>query len=282
MDAPVSEPPSPLPAHELSNVGGGNVAVSTQRGSAVHHLAILSTGLAAIAFIPYLITRRQVSTLRRKIDEMGATTALLKQRQALGQIAPGVEGESTASGLLAQMRQEMEAMREQLEQKESERAQALSDMTMDVIHINEEMDALRGDISSAVHTLQQGFRKDTEDYRGDAQEQIRQLRGEQESLRSELFKLSDEIQSAKTGPQASELQRLLLETKQTRAVFGAIGSSLGDIATIIQRVEIEMGHERTGGYDPVERLRVLALQMQDESFQGERQTPYEGGRRRRG
>jgi len=283
MDAPASEPPSPLPAHEHVNTGGDNVAVSTQRGSAARHLAILSTGLAAIAFIPYLLTRRQVSSLRRRIDEMGATTALLKQRQGLAQVAPGVEGGATASGLLTQMRQEMAAMREQLEQKDSERAKALSDMTMDVIHVNEELDHLRGDITSAVNALQQGFRKDTEDNRGEAQEQIRQLRVEQEALRSELFKLSDEIQSAKTGPQASELQRLLLETKQTRAVFGAIGSSLGDIAHIIQRVEIEMGHERTGGYDPVERLRILALQMQDESFQvGERQKPYEGGRRGRG
>lgn len=54
-----------------------------------------------------------------------------------------------------------------------------------------------------------------------------------------------------------------------RAIFGAIGSSLGDVATIIQRVEIELGHERSAGYDPVERLRVLALLMQEEPFEGE-------------
>lgn len=50
------------------------------------------------------------------------------------------------------------------------------------------------------------------------------------------------------------------------AVFGAIGTSLGDVATLIQRVEIEMGHERSpGGYDPLERLRLLALRLEEES-----------------
>ncbi|KAJ7276115.1 hypothetical protein B0H12DRAFT_1083682 [Mycena haematopus] len=257
MNTPASEPPSP--ASQLINPGS------------------TITGLAAIAFVPYLITRRQVSTLRRRIDEMGATTALLKQRQSLSQVTPGVEPGATASGLLAQMRQEMEAMREQLEQKDSERAKTLSDMTMDAILINEELDELRGDVSKAVDGSSwagsrleplegdlHGLRKETEAYRSEVQEQLRQLRAEQESLRSALFKLSDEVQSAKTSPQ-SELQQLMLESRHTRAVvFGDIGTALGDIAYVIQRLDVEMGHEtRNGGYDPVERIRVLALRMQE-------------------
>ncbi|KAF7355062.1 Growth arrest-specific 2-like [Mycena sanguinolenta] len=288
METPASEPPSPLPTRELTSQGGNNVAVSTRRGSAIGHLAILSTGLAAIAFIPYLVTRRQVSTLRRRIDEMGATTALLKQRQSLGQVAPGVEPEVTTAGLLAEMRQEMAAMREQLEQKDSERTKTLSDMTMDAILINEQLDELRGDVSKAVdgsswagsrlellqsglHALRketESLRKETEAYRGEVQEQLRQLRVEQDSLRSALFKLSDEVQSSRTPPHSSELQQLLQETRRTRAVvFGDIGTALGDIAYVIQRLDVEMGHEfRHGGYDPVERIRVLALRMQDEGL----------------
>ncbi|KAF8211425.1 hypothetical protein K438DRAFT_1958537 [Mycena galopus ATCC 62051] len=280
MDAP--ERPSPLPAHEFFNTSGSdNVAVSPQRGSALGHLAILGTGLVAIAFIPYCITRRQVSTLRRRIDEMGATTALLKQRQAMSQVAPGIEPEATASGLLAQMRQELTAMREQLEQKDSQRVKALSEVTTDVLLINTELHDLRGDISKAaagsslsgsqLEPLEdglQGLREQMETYRGEINEEIRQLRAEQESLRSALFKLSDEVQSAKTGPQSSDLQQLLLETRHTRAVvFGDLPIALGDIAYVIQRLDIEMGHEPAAGYDPVERLRLLALRMQDESYQ---------------
>ncbi|KAK7061474.1 growth arrest-specific 2-like protein [Favolaschia claudopus] len=281
---------SAAPAHEPS---ADNASISTQRGSAVRHLAILGMGLATMAFIPYLVTRRQVTTLRRRLDEMGATTALLKQRQT----SSGVMEGTGSSDLLAQMRQELAIMREELDQKVAERTQPPSDtLTLDIININEDMDALRGDVSSAVEAQSllssrldsiqsslHALRKENETYRGEVQELLRQLRAEQDASRSELFKLSDELQSAKTGPQASELQRLLIETRQTRAVFGAIGTSLGDIAHIIQRVEIEMGHESKGAYDPVERLRVLALQMQDDSFQvsGDRHSAYEGRGRRK-
>ncbi|KAJ7937305.1 hypothetical protein B0H13DRAFT_1945259 [Mycena leptocephala] len=306
-----SERPSPLPAPQPTNMGVDDVAVSTQRGSAVRHLAILGTGLLGIAFLPYMITRRQVATLRRRIDEMGATTTLLRQRQAaLGLVTPGAESGATATSVLAQMRQELVAMREQLEQKDSERAKSLSDMTMDVIHINEALDEIRDSVSTLEAANDEsgprleildgdlhGLRVGTESGWAEVQEQIRQLRGDQDALRSELFKLSDEVQSAKTAPQNSELQRLLLETKQTRygistvrlpkvslfpsrAIFGSIGTSLGDIATIIHQVQIEMGHERSGGYDPVERLRVLALQMQDQTIHDEKVKSYERGRGR--
>ncbi|KAJ7047628.1 hypothetical protein C8F04DRAFT_15113 [Mycena alexandri] len=286
MDSQTSEPPSgpivvPL---EPMNVAGDDAVVTYQRGSAIRHLAILSTLLIPIAFIPYMVTRRQVTTLSRKIDEVGATTALLKRRLALGQAGPGMESESGAA-LLAQMRQEMEAMRQQFESKESQRTKYLSDMTLHVNLINEELDKVKGDVlgnapnprlanvETGLRNLEDGvdnIRQQIGTQALDVQEQIRLLRGEQEALRSELFKLSDEVQSVKTGPQNSELQKLLVETKQTRAIFGAIGSSLGDVATIIQRVEIEMGHERSAGYDPVERLRVLALQMQDQTFRVEK------------
>ncbi|KAJ7368008.1 hypothetical protein DFH08DRAFT_830064 [Mycena albidolilacea] len=289
MDTPASEPPSPLPPPEPITPGADNVTVAAERGSAVRHLAILSTGLATIAFIPYLITRRQVSTLRRKVDEVGATTTLLKQRQGLGQVAPGAESGPTTAAILAQMRQEIEAMRAQLEQKDSERAESLSGITMDVIDVNEELDQVKSGLTHATDGISwldsrlkplEGLGNQTEVNLGEIHEQIRLLRAEQEALRTEVFKLSDEVQTAKTGPQASELQRLLLETKQTRAIFGSIGTSLGDLAHVIERVEIELGHERNGGYDPVERLRVLALQMQDESFEaGERQAS--NGRRGR-
>lgn len=157
---------------------------------------------------------------------MGATTALLKQRQALGSVTPGMEP-GAATALLTQMRHEMEAMRQQLERKDSERTESLSDITMDVIQLNEELDGIRGDISTAATANNDSLdtlRNETESRWAEVQDHLRQLRGEQEALRSELFKISDELQSAKTGPQSTELQRLLLETKQTRYVSFSMGS----------------------------------------------------------
>ncbi|KAJ7086624.1 hypothetical protein C8R44DRAFT_820602 [Mycena epipterygia] len=291
MDSQSSERPS-LPARDLIN-GAGDDATVYNRGSAVRHLAILGSFLIPIAFLPYMITRRQVTTLRRRVDEMGAITAFLKQR-FLAPIAPA--GEAGAPALLTQMRQELEVMRDQA----SQRATTQSDLTMDIININEELDQMRNAISSAqatqsalpdnhisreeLETVEHGLhklRREAESSSADIQDQIRLIRGEQEALRSEFFKISDQLQSAKTGPHAvdsTELHRLLQEAQQTRAIFGAIGSSLGDVATIIQRVEIEMGHERTtGGYDPLERLRVLAMQMQ---MQDETIRPEKRGRTR--
>ncbi|KAJ7499183.1 hypothetical protein FB451DRAFT_1204556 [Mycena latifolia] len=280
-----SEPHSP-PASEPRNGGDADTIVSNNRGSAIRHLAILGSVLIPIAFLPYMITRRQLTTLRRRVDEMGATTfTLLKQRNLDG--PPG--GEVGASALFAQMRQELEALREQLEHKASLRANSLSDITLDVINMNEQLDQIRDDILSVrdansaspdkhisreelLKTVDDGLhtlRQETEPSWADVNNQIRMLHGGQDALRSELFKLSDQVQSTMTGPHAvdsSELHRLLQEARQTRAIFGAIGSSLGDVATVIQRVEIEMGHEHSGGYDPIERLRVLALRMQDGSF----------------
>ncbi|KAJ7179375.1 hypothetical protein C8R46DRAFT_1073574 [Mycena filopes] len=261
MDAQVSKQP-PMPIAVPMDLTKDDAAVIDQRGSAVRHLAILSTLLVPIAFLPYMMTRRRVTALSRKIDAIGGTAAL-RRGQAPGQ---GAESESGAL-LLVRMRQEMDAMRQQLETRESKRTK----------HIMEELDKLKGDVPTPgnasnprLESLEAGLRN-LEDGMGslgqqmgahasDVQEQIRLLRGQQEALRSELFKLSDEVQN-------SELQKLLSETKQTRAIFGAIGSSLGDVATIIQRVEIEMGHDsqRSAGYDPVERLRVLGLQMQDQT-----------------
>ncbi|KAJ7774265.1 hypothetical protein DFH07DRAFT_123891 [Mycena maculata] len=267
MDPAAPEPCS-APAPDLMPIhdGGGDVPVSS-RGSPIRHLAILSAILAPIAFLPYFLTRRRLTTLRRRVDEMGATTALLKHRHPLG--PSGETGATTA--LLTQMRQDMDAMRAQLEHNDSERAKSLSDMTMDVIHINEELDHIRGDImtASGAQSASPISREETA-----VDEQIRLLRNEQDALRTELFKMTNQSQSAQTGPDvvdSTELHRLIHETRQTRAIFGAIGSSLGDVATIVQRVEIEMGHERpSSGYDPVERLRVLAMHLQDETFQGER------------
>ncbi|CAK5262614.1 unnamed protein product, partial [Mycena citricolor] len=114
------------------------------------------------------------------------------------------------------------------------------------------------------------------------QEHVRQLQTDRDALQSEVFRLADVVQQTaahRTGPDAldgRELHRLLNEARNTRSIFGAIGLSLGDVATIIQRVEIEMGHERAPGYDPVERLRVLALRMQQESFEGERRDHEQG------
>jgi chromosome segregation ATPase len=130
------------------------------------------------------------------------------------------------------MRQEIEAMRAQLEQKDSERAESLSGITMDVIDVNEELDQVKSGLTHATDGISwldlrlkplEGLGNQTEVNLGEIHEQIRLLRAEQEALRTEVFKLSDEIQTAKTGPQASELQQLLLETKQTRYDIISVG-----------------------------------------------------------
>lgn len=229
MDSQTSEPPSGRIMVAPEPMNGNDAVVTNQRGSAIRHLAILSTLLSvpiALAFLPYMVTRRQVTTLSRKLDEMGATTALLQRRLALEQVGPGMESESGA----ALLRQEMEAMRQQFESREFQRTKFLSDMTLDVTHINEELDKVKGDVlanasnprlatvETSLRSLEDGV-DNIRQHALDVQEQIRLLRGEQEALRSELFKLSDEVQSVKTGPQNSELQKLLLDAKQTRLVY---------------------------------------------------------------
>ncbi|KAJ7283913.1 hypothetical protein C8J57DRAFT_1293927 [Mycena rebaudengoi] len=252
-----------------------DVAISRSRGSALGHLAILGSVLVPIAFLPYIITRRQLNMLRRKVDEMGANTALLRQPSR----------SETGASALGQMRQEIEALRQEVERKGSEHSDSVSSLTLDVIHMNEELDGMKGDImarskgprvpreelleplESGLHQLHQ----ESETFRADLQEELRLLRAEQDALRSQLFKMADEWQSARTSPHAvdgSELQKLLQEARQARAesgaAFKAIGSSLGDLATFIERIQAEMGHERpsAGAYDPVERMRIIALTMQ--------------------
>lgn len=246
MDSASPEHPS-LPAPDVI-AGAGDDATVYNRGSAVRHLAILGSFLIPIAFLPYMITRRQVTTLRRRVDEMGATTAFLKQR-FLAPAAPG--GEAGAPALLAQMRQELEVLRDQ----ESQRTAAQSDLTMDFINLNEELDEMRKALSSALvtqsaapdnhisreemGTVEHGLRmlrQEAESSSADIQGQIRLIRGEQEALRSELFKISDQLQSAKTGPHAvdsTELHRLLQEAQQTR--YGNAFGCFFDVSLSAQR-----------------------------------------------
>ncbi|KAJ7638554.1 hypothetical protein FB45DRAFT_903214 [Roridomyces roridus] len=252
MDSP--EPLPPLPAE----------IPASQRGSALRHVAILSGILAPIAFVPWLLARRQVTLLRRRVDEMGATVARLKQYPTAS-----VDVES---GAATQLRQQLDDFRAQMERND----QTFSGMTVDMIDINEELDRLRNDVARA--TEQQvsrdevrtmfgdnliAVRQDAASFKSAVDEELRQLRGEQEVLPSESFKMADRFQTAETGPSAvdtAELHRLLDEARQTRLIFAAIGTSLGDVATIIQRVELEMGHDGRRS----ERLRKLALILQED------------------
>lgn len=208
-----------------------------QRGSALRHLAILSGLLAPIAFLPWFLTRRQVTVLRRRVDEMGAIVARLKQRQPA---AIAVDAEAGTPSLI-EMQQQLDSLRAQVEHNDAERSKALSDLTMDMININEELDQIRGDITRAaqgpIAPLEQqisreevramlkdnitALRQDTASSKAAVDEQLRQLRGEQDALRSELFKMADRWQTTQTGPSAmnsAELHRLLQETRQTRYV----------------------------------------------------------------
>ncbi|KAJ7117346.1 hypothetical protein C8R43DRAFT_1037222 [Mycena crocata] len=267
MDAHTPEPLSP-PNSEVVNGGGGDSAQTEtgSRGSAVRHLAILGSFLIPIAFVPYMMTRRQVASLRRRVDEMGATTAFLRQRyihEGLAHAAQARTGEEAASSigtttLLTQLRQEIDALREQLEHKDVEHSKALTDMAMDVINNNEELGQLRTDllsvrdISSASSNTATGeelgklgeglqrLRKETHAAVTESSEQIRLLRGDQEAMRTELIKLSGEFirladESAKTGPQvvdSAELHRLLKEARQTR--YNNIVTAFSDVSLFIQ------------------------------------------------
>ncbi|KAF7313590.1 Growth arrest-specific 2-like [Mycena chlorophos] len=230
---------------------------SREAGSVIRHVALLSVLLAPIAFIPYVITRRQLGKLRRQVEEIGATTAALRQT-AVEKPLPSAMPKHDVAGL-----------RLQIERNAAERAKALSAVHHQLDDLREEMVSLRNMERVSQEEVGQIVDSRLQEAAVKTDEALRFIIGQQESLQSHLFKLESEIQTLQSGPQAvnsAELHRLLEDARLARGHFTSIGSSLGDIATIIQRIEIELGHERALGYDPVERLRVLALRMQEEQM----------------
>ncbi|KAJ7068034.1 hypothetical protein C8F01DRAFT_1116623 [Mycena amicta] len=219
-----------------------------RRGSTLLHVALLSALLSPVAFLPYMISRRQLGHLRQQVNDL--------QRAV-----------ERSSALQAPRLRELAALRQQLELNTRSLTQELDELRGEISSLRDAASGKRISRGEVVQVVEGHLTKLRQEADGKTEEAMRQLVGQQESLQTQLFKLADEVQTLQSGPQAlnsAELHRLLEDARQTRAIFGSIGSSLGDIATLIQRIEIELGHERSAGYDPVERLRVLALRMQEE------------------
>lgn len=89
------------------------------------HLAVFSAVILPITLFPYLITRRQVSLLRRKVDQLN-TLISLRITAPVAEVATKNGGQTPR--LLLAMRQELDALRKQNEDLKSTHSMSLASL----------------------------------------------------------------------------------------------------------------------------------------------------------
>jgi outer membrane murein-binding lipoprotein Lpp len=112
---------------ELS--GGGESVTSAQSNGrrlpfrAITHLAVLTAFILPITLLPYLLSRRRLSSLQTQVDSMGASVRILQQelRRASSEITTYKEENRRMKALFRQMKQETDALRLRPNQREVER-----------------------------------------------------------------------------------------------------------------------------------------------------------------
>lgn len=133
-----SSPPHAF-AHipEDFNNGVEHVVDRSQRSfPAITRAAVLAAFVLPITVLPYLLIRRQLAMLRRKIDEVGATTKILQRdvNQSLSEIVMRKDEYRRVRALLHDMMQEADESRfqvEHLEKKQAASSEAIhSDLRM--------------------------------------------------------------------------------------------------------------------------------------------------------
>jgi hypothetical protein len=93
---------------------------------ATTHFAVLAAFILPITLLPYLVTRRQLLLLRRRVDELGVTTTTLQQdlTTSLSETAIRRDEHRRVRALLHEMKQEVDELWLQAEQRESGRVAA--------------------------------------------------------------------------------------------------------------------------------------------------------------
>jgi hypothetical protein len=91
---------------------------------AITHLAVLTAFILPITVLPYVLTRRRLSSLHRQIDSMGTTMKILQQdlSRATSVVATHKEDTRRMKALLHRMMQEADQSRLRANKREAEQA----------------------------------------------------------------------------------------------------------------------------------------------------------------
>jgi hypothetical protein len=126
---------------------GQDDAIVNQRRPipAITHFAILTAFILPMTLLPFLVIRRQVSLLRRKLEEMGTITATLQQDLAtsLSETAIRRNEHRRVRALLHEMKQEVDELRLQGEQRASTHVAADEAVRSDLRKLLEETQQMR-------------------------------------------------------------------------------------------------------------------------------------------
>ncbi|KAF8219655.1 hypothetical protein L208DRAFT_819926 [Tricholoma matsutake] len=90
---------------------------------AITHFAVLTAFILPVTLLPYLLSRRRLSSLQKQVDRMGASVRILQQDlgQASSEVAICNEENRRMRAMLHQMMQEADQLRLKAKQNDAER-----------------------------------------------------------------------------------------------------------------------------------------------------------------
>jgi hypothetical protein len=121
-----SHPAAFVQSQEFSGEGERVTSTTFSNGRrpfrAITHLAVLTAFILPITLLPYLLSRRRLSSLQRQVDRMGASVRMLQQdlSHASSEVATRKEENRRMRVLLYQMVQETDRLQLRSNQRDAE------------------------------------------------------------------------------------------------------------------------------------------------------------------
>ncbi|KAJ7591337.1 hypothetical protein C8J56DRAFT_1136639 [Mycena floridula] len=228
-------------------------------------LGLLAGLLVPISLVPYMLTRRQVSLLRRKVDELAAINRVA-QRQLLLQeslqpatntgfaITPSLEADHT-TGQIESLLQDMGQLRLQVDnmQKAAEDMTAVRTIRSELLHNREQTKAEVQDLQKSMQQLRMQIEQADNLRKAAETELIRTIRvGTREEIDAKLKALQNDV-----SPEAS-IRPLRLDLQQTRSQMASMGPILASVAAFMERTEMFTGVPTQADVEPI---RSFALSL---------------------
>lgn len=142
----IQDPIVPHPPQDTGITNDASITTSSRRPMpAIKHLAVLTAFILPITLLPYVLTRRQTSLLRREIEELSAVTRKVQHEldRALSETASRKDDHRRIRGLLHDMMQETDEFRVQTEQRERVRANTDEEVSSELRKLVEEAQRAR-------------------------------------------------------------------------------------------------------------------------------------------
>jgi septal ring factor EnvC (AmiA/AmiB activator) len=95
---------------------------SRRRPPAIMHFAVLTAFIVPLTILPYVVTRRQISVLRREINDKAFQNVATFQgdlKKALVEVAKAKQENSKVRALLGEVRLDIERLREEMDERQS-------------------------------------------------------------------------------------------------------------------------------------------------------------------